>query len=72
MIGGFCPTFLEIIGLSELEGLIRRLDFAAGSCEMPEFFVYFHEMHEFFVYFNEMHEFFVYFMKCMHFTNCVH
>jgi hypothetical protein len=28
------------------EGLILGWDFAAGSCEMYEFFVYFNEMHE--------------------------
>jgi hypothetical protein len=36
--------------------LILGLDFAAGSCEMYEFFVYFHEMHELLAKFNEMRE----------------
>jgi hypothetical protein len=31
--------------------LILGLDFAAGSCQLYEFFVYFHEIHELSVYF---------------------
>jgi hypothetical protein len=38
------------------EGLILGLDFAAGSWELCEFFVFFHELHELSVYF----------MNCVH------
>jgi hypothetical protein len=55
---------LPSITLDFSEGLILDLDFAAGSCDMWEFFVYFHEMHELSVYFSNCVHCWRNLMKC--------